>query len=237
MSEDDPVNNVLMILPVTLPVLFWAAYHYHKDRHLPEPIANLLLCFLLGIAAAFLSKWLYVSLGWFDLRYDALALADRSSLGLLAYTVFAIGPIEEFAKLLPFVVIVLRLKAFDEPMDGSIYASFIALGYAASENLHYLQFLTPWEAAARGFAGPVVHILFASIWGHWIAQAHLSGRGIVLSAIVSLAVAAGLHGLYDFIVILSLGNSLPIAALGIVVIWVWRLKLMRAMHKEATQDR
>ncbi len=69
-----------------------------------EPLANLLLCFLLGIAAAFLSKWLYVGPGWFDLRYDALA------------------------KLLPFVVIVLRLKAFDEPMDGIIYASFIALG-------------------------------------------------------------------------------------------------------------
>lgn len=80
---------------------------------------------------------------------------------MLAYAIFAIGPIEEFSKLLPFVVIVLRLKAFDEPMDGIIYASFIALGYAASENLYYLQFLTPWEAAARGFAGPVVHILFA----------------------------------------------------------------------------
>ncbi len=144
------MNNGIMILPVSLPVLFWAAYHYHKDRHLPEPAGNLLLAFVLGIAASYLSKSLYIGLGWFDLRYDALALADGNSLGLLAYAVLAIGPIEEFAQLLPFVLVVLRLKAFDEPMDGIIYASFIALGYAAMENLHYLQFLTPWEAAARG---------------------------------------------------------------------------------------
>lgn len=233
MSENDPVNNVLMILPVTLPVLFWAAYHYHKDRHLPEPIANLLLCFLLGIAAAFLSKWLYVSLGWFDLRYDALALADRSSLGLLAYAVFAIGPIEEFAKLLPFVVIVLRLKAFDEPMDGIIYASFIALGYAASENLHYLQFLTPWEAAARGFAAPVVHILFASIWGHWIGSAYLAGRSIIGCTLKGFVVAAVLHGFYDFVVLINPGWSLPVAATGILLLWVWRLKLLHALHLDA----
>jgi len=233
MSENVAVNNVLMILPVTLPVLFWAAYHYHKDRHLPEPLANLLLCFLLGIAAAFLSKWLYVSLGWFDLRYDALALADRSSLGLLAYAILAIGPIEEFAKLLPFVVIVLRLKAFDEPMDGIIYASFIALGYAASENLYYLQFLTPWEAAARGFAGPVVHILFASIWGHWIGTAHLAGRSIIGCALKGFIVAAVLHGLYDFVVLIHPGWSLPVAATGILLLWVWRLKLLRALHLDA----
>jgi RsiW-degrading membrane proteinase PrsW (M82 family) len=30
--------------------------------------------------------------------------------------------------------VALRLPAFDEPLDGIIYASFIALGYAAIEN-------------------------------------------------------------------------------------------------------
>ena len=42
----------LLTLPIVLPVLFWAAYHYHKDRHLPEPLGNLALCFGLGLAAA-----------------------------------------------------------------------------------------------------------------------------------------------------------------------------------------
>ena len=82
-----------------------------------------------------------------------------------------------------------------------------------------------------------MHILFASIWGHWIARAHLAGKPVRKAAVAGLAVAAGLHGVYDFIVILNPRNSLPIAALLIVAMWLWRLKLMRAMHEEASQDR
>ena len=225
----------LLTLPVLLPVLFWAAYHYHKDRHLPEPVGNLVLCFALGIAASYLSKGLYLSLDWWDLRYDALLLADTNPLGLLAYAVLAIGPIEELSKLLPFVLIVLRMKAFDEPMDGIIYASFIALGYAAAENVHYLEFLTPFEAAARGFAGPVVHILFASIWGYWIGCAYLAGRSIWLCGLGGFAIAAVLHGLYDFAVLLNPAWALPVAASGILVLWIWRLRLLRALHLNAIE--
>lgn len=225
----------LLTLPVLLPVLFWAGYHYHKDRHLPEPVGNLALSFALGIAASYLSTGLYLSLDWFNLRYDALLLADTNPLGLLAYAVLAIGPIEEFSKLLPFVLIVLRMKAFDEPIDGITYASFIALGYAAAENVHYLEFLTPFEAAARGFAGPVVHILFASIWGYWIGCAHLAGRSIWLCGLAGFAIAAVLHGLYDFAVLLNPAWSLPVAASGILVLWIWRLRLLRALHLSAIE--
>ena len=45
-----------IIVPILLPVLFWAAYHYYKDRHQPEPIQNLILCFMLGLAASSLAK-------------------------------------------------------------------------------------------------------------------------------------------------------------------------------------
>jgi RsiW-degrading membrane proteinase PrsW (M82 family) len=50
------------------------------------------------------------------------------------------------------LLIVLRFRSFDEPFDGIIYASFIALCYATTENVQYLQYLTPIEAIARGFA-------------------------------------------------------------------------------------
>jgi len=223
----------LLTLPVIVPVLFWAGYHYHKDRHLPEPPGNLLLSFALGIGASYLSMGFYVSLGWLGLRYDAMLLADSNPLGLLAYAVLAIGPIEELSKLLPFVLVVLRLKAFDEPLDGITYASFIALGYAAAENVLYLEFLSPFEAAARGFAGPVVHILFASIWGYWIGCAHLAGRSIFVCGLEGFAIASVLHGLYDFAVLLNPAWSLPVAASGILVLWVWRLKLLRALHLDA----
>lgn len=222
-----------LILPIILPVIFWAMYHYHKDRHLPEPPRNLLLCFALGLLAAALSKGMYSSLEPLGLRFDAVALADEDPLALFAYAMLAIGPIEELAKMLPFLILVLRFDAFDEPLDGLIYASFIGLGYAAAENVHYLDFLSPLEAAARGFAGPVVHILFASIWAYWISRAKLAGSSIVKSALLGFALAAFLHGLYDFLVLLEPVAALPIAATLIIAIWLWRLRVMHRMHQDA----
>ena len=223
-------------MPVAVPVLFWAAYLYHKDRHMPEPAGNLLLCFALGILAAGVSKGMYIGLEPLGLRFDAVALAADDGLALFAYAMLAIGPIEEFAKLLPFLLVVIHLKAFDEPLDGIIYASFIALGYAAVENYHYLDYLTGLESVARGFAGPVVHMLFASIWAHWITQAWLGQRSVMVPALLGFLLAAGLHGLYDFMVLRYPVTALPIAAAMIVSIWIWRLRLMHRMHETAVRE-
>ncbi len=230
------MQQILLILPVLAPVIFWAAYHYHKDRHLPEPPLNLALCFGLGLAATGLSKLLYIGLEPLGLRFDALTLGVENPLGLLAYALLAIGPIEEFAKLLPFVFVALRFKAFDDPMDGIIYASFIGLGFAASENLYYLDHLTPLEAAARGFASPVVHILFASIWAHWITEARLEKRPIGPAMLAGFLIAALSHGFYDFLVLINPVSALPIAATLIITIWIWRLILMRRLHRKAVDS-
>ena len=227
------MSHALLLLPVLLPILFWGYYHYHKDRHLPEPVGRLVLAFVLGFAAAAISKALYIALGWASLRYDALALADGNMLGLFAYSMLAIGPVEEFAKMLPFLLLVLRFPEMDEPIDGIIYASFVALGYAAVENVMYLEYLTPVEAAARGFAGPVVHMLFASIWGYTIGCAHLRGEPLAPAITRGFLLAAALHGLYDFIVLQQTLNALPVAAVLILGGWIWRLRLLRALHEHA----
>lgn len=231
------MHQLLLILPVVLPALFWAAYHYYKDRHLPEPVGKLVATLVLGMLAAALSYGAYLALGVVGLRYDAYALADADRHALLAYAMLAIGPIEELSKMLPFVLVVRHFRAFDEPLDGIIYASFIALGYAAVENLQYLEYLGPAEALARGFASPVVHIVFASIWGHFIARAQLAGRAVWPAALAGLLIAASLHGIYDFVVILNARSSLPVAAAIIVSLWIWRLALMRRMRQRASQDR
>lgn len=221
----------LLALPVLLPVLFWAVYHYHKDRHLPEPLANLALCFALGIAAAWLSRGMYASLEPLGLRLDAVALADTDPSALFWYSLLVIGPVEELAKLLPFVVVALRFKAFDDDLDGITYASFIALGYAAIENAHYLEFLSTTEAIARGFAGPLIHIAFASIWGYAIGHARLAGQPILLPALGGFLVSAGLHGVYDFFALSRPHTSLAGAGVMIVLLWVWRLVVIRRLQR------
>ena len=223
----------VLFVPVVLPVLFWAWYHYHKDRHLPEPVPHLFLAFLLGGVAFGIGKLMYLGLGALDLRYDAFLLADENPPGLLLYALLAIGPIEELAKLIPFLLVIRRFPEFDEPIDGIIYASFIALGFAAVENVVYFQFLTSGEAMARGFAGPVVHIVFASIWGYYVGRACLEGRNVAFAAAVSLVLTAVLHGLYDYLVIALPAFALPTSACLVLALWLWRMLLIRDLHREA----
>lgn len=224
-----------MLAPIVLPLAFWAWYHYHKDRHLPEPVGHLLIAFLLGVLAFLLGALMYRGLGAVGLRYDAYALAESNLAGLALYALLVIGPIEELAKCLPFLLVILRFREFDEPIDGIIYASFIALGFAAVENFYYLDFLTLPEAIARGFAGPLVHITFASVWGYYIGRAWLRQRHFAGVVLASLAATALLHGGYDFLVIAMPYAALPTAALLIVCLWIWRVMLLKDLHERATQ--
>lgn len=219
-----------LLLQVVVPIAFWSGYHYYKDRHLPEPAANLATCFLLGIVAAGVSRLLYEGLGMVGLRYDATALAIEGPLALLAYALLAIGPIEELAKLLPFLLIALRFRAFDEPLDGIIYASFIALGYAAVENVLYLPYLTSAEAVARGFASPLVHAMFASVWGYYVGRSYLQAGTWLSTSLLSVAVAAALHGTYDFLVLSEPWFALPLSAVLMLTIWIWRMLLIRGLQ-------
>ena len=222
------------VLPLILPVLFWACYHYYKDRHLPEPVSHLLVAFALGIGSYYLGMLMYQALGLVGLRFDAYQLAETNMPGLVAYAILAIGLIEELAKMTPFVLIIIHFKEFDEPIDGIIYASFIALGFSAVENIQYLQFVTPVEAWARGFAGPVIHIVFASIWGYYIGRAYLCKKPLGRTIVAALAFTAILHGLYDVIAIAMPAPALPMAAALIVSIWLWRLRLIRDLHGVAS---
>ena len=224
------MRYILHLLPVILPVLFWAGYHYYKDRHLPEPASHLLLAFILGIGSYYLGMLMYQALGLVNLRHDAYVLAETDLPGLFAYAILVIGVIEEFAKMIPFLLIVIHFKEFNEPIDGIIYGSFIALGFAAVENIQYLQFATGPEAWARGFAAPVIHIVFASIWGYYIGRAYLCRKFLGRTIVAALAFTAILHGIYDFVVLALPTPALPIAAFLIVGIWLWRLRVIRDLH-------
>lgn len=224
------MRHLLHQLPVILPVLFWAGFHYYKDRHLPEPLSRLALAFLLGICSFYIAGAMYWALGLVGLRFDAFLLAETDFAAFFAYAILAIGGIEELAKMIPFLLFVIRFKDFNEPIDGIIYASFIALGFAALENVQYLHGATGPEAWARGLAAPIVHIMFASVWGYYIGRAVLCRRRVAGTIVFAFAGTAVLHGLYDVVAIALPASALPLAAMLIGGIWAWRLRLIDDLH-------
>jgi len=75
-------------------------------------------------------------------------------------------------------------------------------------------------------------MVFASIWGYYVGKAWLRKRGLAAATIGSLAAAAALHGLYDFVVIGVPSPGLPLAAFIVAGLWIWRLRLIRDLHED-----
>lgn len=218
------------------PSFFWAAYHYYKDRHRPEPVRYLLLSYGLGIAAGYLGLQAYALLDLVGLRRDAWELAERDLPGLLLYALLVIGTVEELAKFVPFWLIGMRLHHFDEPIDGIVYASFVALGFASYENFHYLPQLDGWETLGRAIAAPVVHVAFASIWGYGCGCARVCRPWPRLACAGALALAVAGHGLYDFVVIGLPQWAQALPPLLILALWLWRLVLLRRLETAVRRE-
>lgn len=211
---------------VIAPAIFWIAFLYYKDRLKPEPFPLMLTAYGLGVVAGFIALNLFDLLLYLGLPDGNLIFEHGNWWQSLVYCVVAIGLLEEVVKFLPFWLFCLRFEAFDEEIDGIVYASSVALGFATFENVLHFQHLEGPELYARAYVSPLVHTIFASIWGHACAKVRLGGGSMLRAALVSLVIAAVIHGLYDF---LALSPGLGVlAALVILVVWLWR---MRVIHK------
>lgn len=227
------IDVTAVLITILAPTLFWAGYHYYRDRRQPEPLWQTGLAFATGIAAGWLGQRLYQGLAGIGLWFDPYQLVETDLWGLLLYSIFGIALVEELAKLLPFLLIVRWLPAFDEPVDGIIYAAFIALGFASYESFFYLGFLSTTEQFARGITSPLIHAMFASLWGYPIGRAILARRPLTPAIAKGMAAAIFVHGVYNFLVFgLPLWSRLLAAAL-ILAVWAWRMHLIeRVLPRE-----
>jgi len=215
---------LIILSAIIAPVVFWICYFYYKDRFQPEPIRNLGITYLLGFIAAFACFHFYRLLPLIGLPEDPSALMEIRGIRFLAYSLGVTGVVEEFFKFLPFLFIILKFKEFDEKIDGIIYASTIALGFASFENIGYLKYLEGFQLFGRAFASPLTHTIFSSIWGYTVGTAQIKKKSIWKSSLIGIVIAALVHGIFNF---LTISSVLRVAgALIILFFWLWRIRIM-----------
>lgn len=210
------------------PGLFWLWLIYKKDRYRPEPIALVIRTFLLGAAVAFpvtiIESILYP--GSLEQLTDGPA-----NLALVAYVSFIVaGLTEELAKYLVVRRSIYNSPYFDEPMDGLIYASAAALGFASLENAGYLFSFGPEVILVRGPFSTLAHVLFSAMWGYLLGRQKLhwgAGRPLVLLGLIASMAA---HGLFDFFLLAQRGYE-PLALLLFVAAGILFLSLLRLADK------
>ncbi|HUS63613.1 MAG TPA: PrsW family intramembrane metalloprotease [Kofleriaceae bacterium] len=196
-----------LVVPI-LPGLIWLAIFYRTDRYQPEPKRLVALTFALGIFSivpAFIgerfAERIYPYLGQIEIAAHAPLGELVSPVPLFIGCFFVIGPCEEFAKFLAVRLFVYRHRAFDEPIDGIVYAAAAALGFASLENLFYVTNFQTGEIrwgllGVRAFLALPGHVLFSATWGYALGRKKFDPAYRVWPMVLA---AAGLHGLYDFL--------------------------------------
>ena len=212
---------------IVAPAFVWILYFYYKDRFSPEPWRNIGLIYLLGLVTAFACIQFFRLLPYLGIPEDPSGLMEAHGWPFFFYSIGITGAVEEFFKFLPFLLVVLRLKDFDEKIDGIVYASVIALGFASYENARYLAYMEGFALFGRAIASPLTHTIFSSIWGYTVGLAHMRHRSIVGASLKGLALAALVHGLFNFF---TTSFALRIiSSLLILTIWIWRIRTMEKL--------
>jgi len=181
---------------------------------------------------------------WGALAAPVLAVFGSSALAAgsgFDPTVMAVGfgPIvEEAAKALGVILVVLLSKEFDNPTDGLVYGTAAGLGFAATENLVYtlagvgesaiggtLLLVLVRTALAAG-----IHGLSSATFGGFIGFAYLSRRRgeRVAWLIIGLIGAVAIHSGWNFMLLQMEASSgaVPVARWFVVVPALYALYLL-----------
>lgn len=219
---------ILSTLALALaPAIYLAIIIYGHDKYDREPKRILLVAFLLGVLSTIPAVILEGT--WDAMGYDVTDNFIETAI----YVFFGIGLTEEFCKFLMVRYHAFPKKEFNEPFDGIVYSAFVALGFAAFENIFYV-FDYGWGTGImRMFTAVPAHYSFGVIMGYYIGKAKFDPENRLRFLIQGLLYASILHAAYDFFLMQQ--NYVILVPLGFIVLIVsW--KLSKRAIKEMKTD-
>ena len=220
--ETGPVALLLGFVTATIPVPIYIALVLWIDRYEAEPLWMLGTAFFWGaFPATFFAFLLNTTSGTI---VGALANAAAGE----AFAAVVSAPIvEEIGKaLILFILFFWRKDEFDGVVDGIVYASMSALGFAMTENILYYgkaalgggDMLTA-TFVMRGFFAPFSHPLFTSLTGIGLGLARQSNNIAIklITPVIGLVMAIFMHSLWNASAVFGGG---PVFILTYIVVMV-----------------
>lgn len=226
--------SLLLIALSLLPVVLLLVFVYHQDKYEKEPLGLLILAFIGGMLVipidlalvSFINVFYYSESTFYSAFVEA-------------------GFCEELCKFVMLFLLIWWNKNFNEHMDGIVYAAFVGLGFACVENVLYVMQAASADLGAgistgiiRALLSVPGHFLFAVVMGYFFSLAKFDEKKRWGYLLLSLFAAALLHGLFDWLLMISdyLNTGLALVLFGLFVwgdIRLWKLgvKLIRK-HQE-----
>lgn len=217
-----------LIALAILPGLLISYVIYRLDKYDREPGLPLIISFIIGAL---------VTIPAMKLEYVATQMGFEESqhLGMLLFFSYCIVAFsEELVKFVGLMIYPYHQKAFNEPLDGIIYAVFIGMGFATIENIIYADRFGYETTVVRAFTAVPAHGVFAIIMGYYVGLAKfdkakkykLIATGLLLSILV--------HGTYDFFILQEYYDWLMgFATLTLVISSYFAFKLIM-LHRKSS---
>ena len=170
-------------------------YLFYTDVFNREPKKNLIISFFLGCLAILPAIF-------FEKTFEYTQNGTILGTAVFAYAI--VGFSEEFSKYLGLRFYSYNQKAFDEPLDGIVYAVMVSMGFATLENLLYAyKFQSMQVQVMRMFLSVPAHATFAVIMGYFIGKAKFNSKKSIGLMIAGLVGAILFHGSFDFFIFLN----------------------------------
>ena len=212
------------------PALVWLVLVYTRDRYGLAPKRLIAKLFAVSLATLIVAGVLELLLG-LDPSASLLASSLSGAVG--------VGLVEEGAKVSTLWFVTRRDQLAAEPLDAMVYASSVALGFAAFETTVYIlaayagalalgasadvaahhAFLV--VAPLRAFTGALGHMSFTGIVGHAYGMFR-AGLGSPAGLAGAFFIAVSLHAAYDWLLVQGYA-WLAFGVLGLAVAYYARL--------------
>jgi RsiW-degrading membrane proteinase PrsW (M82 family) len=201
--ETGPVGFILGLLVATVPVPLYVVLVLWIDRYEGEPLWMLGTAFFWGALVAPFFAFLFNTTSGLIVG----TIAENASAGDAFAAVISAPVVEEIGKaFILFVFFFWKKDEFDGIVDGIVYASMAALGFAMTENILYYGNAAAQSGGVltatvivRGFFAPFSHPLFTSLTGIGLGLARQSTNLAIklLTPIIGLLMAIFMHSIWN----------------------------------------
>ncbi|MFN6945137.1 MAG: PrsW family intramembrane metalloprotease [Cytophagaceae bacterium] len=219
--------NLFSFISGLIVFLIWFWYLFKILPEANRKIFYMILMVFLGFIFSFLAFPLY---DLYRLRFDFYL--DGDLFNDFVFCVFGIGLIEEFVKILPFLLIMFFGNVIKRPVDYIVFASLSALGFSFAENIGY--FHGKHEIInSRALITVVSHMFDSSIIAFAIILAKFRGKGKLWPNIFAgYFIAMFTHGFYDFWLLNRYANNLHFITLAFMAITtlVWLFMINNSLN-------
>jgi RsiW-degrading membrane proteinase PrsW (M82 family) len=201
--ETGPIALMLGFITATIPVPLYIILVLWIDRYEAEPLWMLATAFFWGaLIATFFAFLLNTT------SQGVVGALTNANAGQAFAAVISAPIVEESGKaFILFLFFFWKKDEFDGVVDGIVYASMAALGFAMTENiLYYGKAVAEGGGGAltllliiRGFFAPFSHPLFTSLTGIGLGLARQSTNLAVklLTPVVGLLMAIFMHSIWN----------------------------------------